>query len=180
MNEICIAERGKRTPVKLQPYVWGAKAFISLMPLDRSAPSTILVADPAALIIELRLLADQLEAQTCRETKQLLQQRQARATLDYSSITPQMVIEYFEQSPILRAYAADVKTVLKYAAEETSITSTQLQNDVALLKPRMAELIRADGSINKSAAARVLGVSAGGAGWERVSVAAEALIEKAA
>lgn len=70
MSEIYIAQNGQRIPIRLEGYVWGARAFVSL--LKNKQPATILMADPAVLITELRRLADHLESQSCRETRAVL------------------------------------------------------------------------------------------------------------
>lgn len=94
-------------------------------------------------------------------------------------LTPEMVIAYFEQSPVLRAVANDVRAALG-KAWSTSVEAmaprvpSPLELDLETIRPHL-DKITAGGKINKSEIARVLGLPTGGSGWGRVQAVAGVL-----
>lgn len=98
---------------------------------------------------------------------------------DWAWLTPEMVIAYVEQSPVLQGVAGDVRAALGKAWPAGEVPAprvpSQLELDLETIRPHLAR-ITAGGKINKSAIARVLGLSAGGASaWRRVTAIAEYL-----
>ena len=95
-------------------------------------------------------------------------------------LTPAGVVEYFKRAPNLRTFVADVRQALADSLAGPAEAPAQLEQDLAALRPHLAAILRDDGSLNKSAAARCLGISPGGSSnWQRLSDLAEALESRA-
>jgi hypothetical protein len=98
---------------------------------------------------------------------------------DWDWLTPEMVIAYVEQSPMLHPVAADVRAALgkTWPAAGKAISPrvpSQLELDLSTIRPYL-DKITAGGKINKSEIARGLGLPTGGSGWSRVQAVAGAL-----
>lgn len=94
-------------------------------------------------------------------------------------LTPQAVIEYFRQSPVLAHMANDVLAALadEIAAEGLEEPS-QLARDLAALRPHASDLVDEDGEAvygAQSEAGRILGVPNAGNYRQRILTALEAL-----
>lgn len=96
---------------------------------------------------------------------------------DWQWLTPQMVIDYFEQSEVLKAHAADVRTVLAPMIDGDAQADAQLARDVAACEPYRTELIEAGELVygGQSQIARILGITNGGSHRQRILAVAAAL-----
>lgn len=118
----------------------------------------------------LRQLADQIDAVASESARVFSQNRRAS---NWDWLTPKMVIEYFENSDVLRLHAADVRKVLQEQVSETD----QLSEDIAAVMPHAHELIE-DGKLvygGQSKIARILGITNGGSHRARILAVADYL-----
>lgn len=99
-----------------------------------------------------------------------------RSTWD--DLTPQAVIEYFEQSPVLRVHAADVRAVLEPLVDPAERVDDQLVQDVAVCARYRDELV-AGGELVYGAQSRIadlLGITNGGGHRRRILAVARVLV----
>ena len=131
------------------------------------------------MVIALRSAADELEKKLFLQThREQTRREQLKTIRDWDWLTPEMVIKYFEKSPILRPVADDVKAVLSKAwptpEAKAAPAPSQLDLDLQTILPHL-DRIRPNGRIIKSEIARLLNLPTGGSQWGRVAAAAEAL-----
>lgn len=151
-----------KLPARLQISHFGATGYLSISHHD-SGLHVALAGNAAAMVLALRQAADQLEKRLFLDEHKRRVQR-AEIAKNWDWLTPERVIEYFEQSPVLRPHADDVRAVLK---NNTYIRPSQLEQDLETI--RRAGIDQNE-KITKSAIARALGISAGGsANWARIS-----------
>lgn len=101
-------------------------------------------------------------------------------------LTPEMVISYFEQSPVVSGMVDDVRAALKSqigltapATEPGEPVKSQLETDLEAIAPHLEQIMR-NGKANKSEIARRLNIAASGhSNWSRL-IAIAAALEKAA
>lgn len=83
----------------------------------------------------------------------------------YLNLTPQQVIDYFRNSPVLNVMLDDVMDVLAPLIEIQQPTSSQLQQDLATIQPHLSEILDEAGQVRyrgQSVIARLLGGSNAG------------------
>lgn len=83
----------------------------------------------------------------------------------YLNPTPQQVIDYFRNSPVLNGMLDDVMDVLAPLIEIQQPTSSQLQQDLATIQPHLSEILDEAGQVRyrgQSVIARLLGGSNAG------------------
>lgn len=138
----------KSTPVKISTAAHGPNAYLMLYPADGSEP-LMLVGKAEELTEELKTLAarlNPLNVAQVEEIKQDAQRLKAHAP-NWDWLTPQMVIEFFSLSSVLRTHLPDVIEVLEKTEYLTE--SNQLNQDVETLRPYAAELLTEDGEIQR-------------------------------
>ena len=88
---------------------------------------------------------------------------------------------------VLQAIYAEYKAAQKreqtfdlpaIAAEIDAAAADPTETDLQTLQPHLGQIMRANGTANRSAIARVLGVAPGGSQWQRISTLAKLLEEQ--
>jgi hypothetical protein len=167
----CQPDRAK-LPAQLDTFTYGNTGYLSIHSDDHKL-HVALAGNAAALVLVLRQAADELERKFFMSDHYRLT-KQAEEAKDWKWLTPEMVIRYFELSPILKSMAADVREVLKPLSSLVTVT-TQLELDLETVKPHLKQIMP-NGKVNKSEIARVLNISPGGAkNWPRVNAVAEVI-----
>ena len=102
-----------------------------------------------------------------------------RFSIDPRRVTPAWVIAYFEQSPVLSVYAADVRASLKHLVEaDPGEPVDQLASDVAACRFQAQKILNYDGTVQYGAQTRIaeiLGVANAGSYRQRITAVIEAL-----
>ena len=134
--------------------------------------------DGRSLSAQLRAWAALIDEQTPAPVSAPVSERRSRWALDnWQWLTPQMVIDYFEQSEVLKVHAAVVRAVLGPMVDADAQADAQLARDVAACEPYRAELIEAGELVygGQSQIARILGITNGGSHRQRILAVAEEL-----
>lgn len=160
-----------KLPARLQVNHFGNTGYLSISHHD-SGLHVALAGNAAAMVLALRQAADDLEKRLfLSEHKRRVRRSELASNWDW--LTPERVLEYFEQSPVLRAHLEDVKAALKHSTYTQPVS--QLDQDMATIRPHLATIMLT-GKPNKSEIARAIGITAGGSSnWARVSALAKEL-----
>jgi hypothetical protein len=168
-----------KIPAGLDVFTYGNTGYISIHSDDHRI-NIALAGNAAAVVIALRDAADELEKKLfLRQHREQTRRRQAiQSARAWDWLTPEMVVRYFEQSPILAPVAADVRDVLSkvfITPAETAPAPSQLELDLETVQSRLDKIL-ANGRANKSEIARALNITPGGStNWPRVTAVAQAL-----
>lgn len=196
-----IKSRGVRVPVKFEIFKHGGGIYLTIQNQNEGVYLG-LVGAAANMAAEFRAVAVAIEQAVAvkdqgyisradvpnpaknSEAAALAAPRLAAAAPNWDWLSPEMVIKYFEQSPILAPIADDVKAALKgqlglalpaaNAAPPPPPAKSQLDLDLETLQPHLDRIVR-NGKVNKSEIARALNLPVGGSGWARIVAIAEAL-----
>lgn len=181
-----------KVPVKPQVFKHGGGFYLAMVNHEAGVHIPFLAA-AATLINELREILRVIEGAHNGNDQGHVNGEEARARLarqnptkpNWDWLTPEMVIKYVEQSPVLHIYADDVRTALKplmastghFVGTQTAhnpITRSQLELDLETVRPHL-DRIKRGGKVNKSEIARVLLIPTGGSSWGRVKAVADVI-----
>lgn len=176
----CLQGKGVKIPVKLQIFKHGGGIYLAFVGEGVHIP---LAANAEIIAAELRQALALIEQASATNDQGYINYKPShpeRNAPNWDWLTPEMVIKYFEQSPILAVIADDVRAILKksWGTGDTAIAPavpSQLELDLETIRPHL-EKITAGGKINKSEIARVLGIKASGpSAWRRVTAIAQSI-----
>lgn len=175
--------QGVRIPVRLEVFKHGGGIYLAIS--NQAENINIPFFGPApAMVARLREAADLIEAAAVEKDQGHISRagnghtpapRVAPAAPNWDWLTPEMVIKYVEQSPVLHIYADDVRAALKPLVGMTQAASveSQLELDLEAVRPHLSR-ITLNGKVNKSEIARVLGIRPSGPGnWARLTEIAD-------
>lgn len=175
--------QGVRIPVRLEVFKHGGGVCVAVTNHDENI-NIPLIAPAPAMVARLREAADLIEAAVgVRDQGHVSREgnghtpapRVAPAAPNWDWLTPEMVIKYVEQSPVLHIYAEDVRAALKplVGMTQTASVESQLELDLEAVRPHLAR-ITLNGKVNKSEIARLLGIRPSGPGnWARLTEIAD-------
>lgn len=159
--------QGVRIPVRLEVFKHGGGVYLAIS--NQAENINIPFFGPApAMVARLREAADLIEAASRERDQGHISRagngsapRLAPAAPNWDWLTPQMVIEYFAKSNVLRAIADDVRQVLKDQILESELT--QLDRDLADVRAaNHPGLFKKNGKPNQTVIADILRLPNGG------------------
>jgi len=173
---------GVRVPVKLELFKHGGGLYLAAVNHELGVHVPFVATAPV-MAAELRAALALVEGANAINDQGHISRagngnapRVAPGAPNWDWLTPQMVIEYFQKSPVLHYITDDVKAALGpligMATAET-ITPSQIDLDLETVRPHLDRIIT-NGKVNKSEIARVLGIKPSGpVSWARLTEIAE-------
>lgn len=128
---------------------------------------------------QLRAWAAQLDDWTHKRASAAVSRPRSHWAIEnWDWLTPQMVIDYFEQSEVLSVHAAEVRAVLTPMLDGNEQAEAQLAKDVAACAPYVDELLEGGELVygGQSRIARILGLTNGGSHRQRILAVADELV----
>lgn len=167
-----------KLPAALDVFTYGNTGYLSIHS-DDHAVDVALAGNAAAVVMALRSAADEMEKKLfLRQHQEKTRRAQLQSIHDWDWLTPEMVIQYFEQSSVLRNVAGEVREVLSkilVAPPQAALAASQLDADLAIVQPYIEQVV-SNGKVNKSEIARLLKIKPSGpSNWTRITAIAEAI-----